>query len=308
MPEQLPSPDSPHRSDQYFGGDRRICAPGPCVLRHDHVVTRTFIVARNPDADSSLPYLISVPLPGEALILKVAATWPRTAKVYCHRSQAWPDDAQIVDEVPVLSCVRRGVAIDLVLDRARESRSQLVFTRMRTGREGIFWQSMRTVRSARPGIRVPTRRASGHTELEILVDTRERYPYRFARQQAHVERRALPAGDYGVELDGRLVASVERKTLADLSKRLVDGSLPFLLAELANVLRAAVVVEDRYPDVFKLQHVAPGFVAELLATTQVRYQTVPIVFCETRPLAEEWTFRFLGAALAFAEAEVDAIG
>ncbi|HEX6195209.1 MAG TPA: histone-like nucleoid-structuring protein Lsr2, partial [Jiangellaceae bacterium] len=32
------------------------------------------------------------------------------------------------------------------------------------------------------------------------------------------------------------------------------------------------------------------------------YPTVPIVFCETRRLAEEWTYRFLGAALA---AELD---
>jgi hypothetical protein len=104
------------------------------------------------------------------------------------------------------------------------------------------------------------------------------------------------------------VASVERKTLADLSSRLVEGSLPFLLAQLSDLQRAAVVVEERYSEVFKLQHVAPGFVAELLATVQVRYPAVPIVFCETRPLAEEWTFRFLGAALAFARAEADADG
>lgn len=266
-------------------------------------MTKTFVVARNPDPDSSLPYVISVPLTDGALLLKAADTWPRTAKVYCHRTDAWPDRPDIVDEVVVLSCVRRGVAIDLVLDRARENRSQLVFTRMRTGREGVFWQSARTVRRARPGIRVPTRRASQHAELRILVDTRERYPYRFTRQQARVERRALAAGDYGVELDGRIVAAVERKTLADLTTRLVDGSLPFLIAELATLLRAAVVVEDRYPDLFKLEHVAPGFVAELLATVQVRYPMVPIVFCETRPLAEEWTFRFLGAALAYAGAE-----
>jgi len=34
---------------------------------------------------------------------------------------------------------------------------------------------------------------------------------------------------------------------------------------------------------------------------------VPIVFCETRPLAEEWTYRFLGAALAYREAETDPV-
>jgi hypothetical protein len=36
----------------------------------------------------------------------------------------------------------------------------------------------------------------------------------------------------------------------------------------------------------------------MFAALTVRYPTVPITFCETRPLAEEWTYRFLGAALA----------
>jgi ERCC4-type nuclease len=198
------------------------------------------------------------------------------------------------------------VAVDLVLERARENRAQFVFTRLRDGREAIFWQSPRTTAQARPGIRVPTRRASGAVELAILVDTRERYPYRFSHQQAVTERRALPAGDYGVEADGEIVAVVERKTVADLAGRLVDGSLTYALAELATLERAALVVEDRYGDVFKLTHVAAGFVADLLAAVQVRYPTVPIVFCDTRPLAEEWTFRFLGAALAFIHAETDA--
>jgi ERCC4-type nuclease len=171
---------------------------------------------------------------------------------------------------------------------------------------GIFWQSPRTTRKARPGIRVPTRRASGHAELEILVDTRERYPYRFARQQATTRRQALPAGDYGVSLDAQLVAAVERKSLADLTSSLIDGSLTYQLADLARLPRAAVVVEDRYANIFKLEHASPGFVAELLATVQIRYPTIPIIFTDTRPLAEEWTFRFLGAALALAHADHDA--
>ena len=56
--------------------------------------------------------------------------------MYCHRSDDWPEPAEIVEEVPIRSCVRRGVAIDLVLDRARENRSQFVFTRIQGGREG----------------------------------------------------------------------------------------------------------------------------------------------------------------------------
>ncbi|MGH9280330.1 MAG: ERCC4 domain-containing protein [Acidimicrobiales bacterium] len=271
-------------------------------------MAETFVIARNPDEASTLGYLLRLPLADGTLVLKAGDTWPRTAKVYCHRADGWPPAAEIVESVPVRACRRRGVAIDLVLDRARENRAQFVFTRLRDGREAIFWQSPRTAAKGRPGIRIPTRRASGHTELRVLVDTRERYQYRFTRQQAHTERRALPAGDYGVECDGEIVAVVERKSLADLAARLVDGKLAFDLAELATVDHAAVVVEDRYGALFKLEHVQPGWVADLLASVQVRYPNVPIVFCDTRPLAEEWTFRFLGAALSLRLADLDRDG
>jgi hypothetical protein len=262
-----------------------------------------FEVAANPDPDSTLPFLIRLPLPNGELVLKARDSWPRTAKVYCHRAEAWPDDPQIIERIPVRSCQRRGVAIDLVLDRPRENRSQLVFTRIQGGREGIFWQSARTTRQARPGIRVPRRRAAELAHLEIVVDSRERYPYKFTHQQATTERQALPAGDYGITHDGQIVAVVERKSLHDLVRRLIDGQLSYALADLATIPRAAVVVEDRYSNLFKLQHTKPGFVTDMLAALTVRYPSVPIHFAETRPLAEEWTYRFLGAALAYAQAE-----
>jgi ERCC4-type nuclease len=101
-------------------------------------------------------------------------------------------------------------------------------------------------------------------------------------------------------------AAVERKSLPDLANILFDGSLNFLLAELAALPRAAVVVEDGYSGVFKLERVPAGFVAELLAAVQVRYPNVPVPFCESRPLAEEWVFRFLGASLAHGRADAAA--
>ena len=263
-----------------------------------------FEVATNPDADSTLPFLIRLPLPGGELILKARDSWPRTAKVYCHRAESWPQEPEIVERVPIRSCQRRGVAIDLVLDRPRENRSQLVFTRIQGGREGIFWQSARTTRQARPGIRVPRRRAAELAHLTILVDTRERYPYKFAQQQASTERRALPAGDYGIAHDEQIIAVVERKSLDDLVRRVIDGQLTYAIADMASLPRAALVVEDRYSRLFKLEHTKPGFVIEMLAALSVRYPTVPIHFCETRPLAEEWTYRFLGAALAHTQATI----
>ena len=151
----------------------------------------------------------------------------------------------------VRSCVRRGAAIDLILDRGRENRSQLVFTTAR-GRDAVFWQSPRTRKQARPDVRTPTARAAGISDLEIIADSHEQYPYRFGGQQATVLRRALPCGDYGVLFDGRLAASVERKSLADLVASLTSGKLRYALAEMAALPRAAVVVEDRYSAIFKL--------------------------------------------------------
>jgi hypothetical protein len=260
-----------------------------------------FVIARNPDEASSLPFLVRLPLGREGLALKVRETWPRTNKVYCHRADDWPDELDVIERIPVRSCVRRGAAIDLVLDRSREHRSQFVFTRAR-GREVIFWQSARTAKQARPAVSLPTARAAGQV-LEIIVDSHERYAWKFDQQQATTTRQALPAGDYAIAIDGEIMAAVERKSLADLVSTLTTGKLRYLLADLATVPRAALVVEDRWSSVFKLERVRPVVVAEGLAEAQVRFMTVPIVFCENRKLAQEWTYRFLGAAAAHHRAE-----
>jgi len=265
-----------------------------------------FVVARNPDPDSRLPYLVRLPIDG-GLVLKVRDTWPRTSRVFCARTDGgWPAEAEIVEEVRAVLCRRRGVSIDLVLDRARENRSQFVFTTLPTGREGIFWQTRKVVTTARPGARIPGRRASGIRELLIIVDSREHYPYRFSKQQATTVREALPAGDYAVRSeDGSPVAVVERKSLGDLAGALNNGTLVFELARLAEMPRAAVVVEDRYGNLLKHAYAPAGFLPDLLARVQVRYPEIPIVFLETRPLAEEWTYRYLGAALAEHDAELN---
>lgn len=258
------------------------------------------MIARNTEPGSTLPYLLRVPL-GDGIILKSKDTWPRTGKVYCHRVEEWPDDAEIIERVAVRSCVRRGAAIDLVLDRGRENRSQIVVTNAR-GRQMIFWQTARTAKQARPAVSLPGARASGVADLEIAVDVRERYPFTFADRQATTHRQPLTAGDYGLLVDGLLKATVERKSLPDLVTSLTTGKLRFQLTELSAIPRAAVVVEERYSQVFKLDFVRPSVVADGIAECQVRFPTVPIVFCETRKLAQEWTYRFLAAArIALAE-------
>lgn len=261
-----------------------------------------FLIARNPDHDSRLPYLVRLPI-DDGLVLKVRDTWPRTARVFCYRvghgPDAWPEDTVVLEDVGVLLCRRRGPAIDLVLDRPREDRSQFVRTTLSGGHEAIFWQTRKVVGKARPGARIPGRRASGVVDLEIVIDTRERYPYRFAKQQATTSRAALAAGDYAVRRpDGSTIAAVERKSIDDLASSLNSGTIVFELSKLGQIPRAAVVIEDRYSTLVKHAYAPTGFLPDMLARVQVRYPEIPIVFAETRPLAEEWTFRYLGAAAA----------
>jgi hypothetical protein len=261
----------------------------------DH--TRVFLVARNPDADSKLPYLLLLPLE-EGIMLKAREAWPATARVYCHRVEAaWPAEAEIVEQIPVLLCRRRGAAVDLVLDRPRRARSQFVFTQVK-GREAIFWQTQKTARAANPGGRIPRRRALSHA-VTIAVDTRERYPYRFAQQGAETVRATVPAGDYAIhQTDGTVLAAVERKSLENLAATLSDGTLAFQLQRLAELPLAAVVVEGRYSALYKLEHVNGSWLADQLARLEVRYPEVHLVFADSRRFAEEWTYRFLTTALA----------
>jgi hypothetical protein len=198
------------------------------------------------------------------LILKARDTWPRSARIYCHPYEAhWPDDAEVVEETPVSSCRRRGPVIHLVLNRPRLARSQFVFAETR-GRPAIFWQTQKAAKAANPGARIPRARAipEGFT---ILIDHRERYPYRFTGRDVEIERVALSAGDYAVA---------------------------------CGEATAAAVVEGRYSALFSLEHVPGAFIADGLARLQVRYPEIPVVFADSRKFAGEWTYRFLAAALA----------
>ena len=254
------------------------------------------VIVRNPDPESKLPYLLWVPL-GEGLVFRTSGTWPRTKALYCHPVPVgdWPVDPEPVETIELRACQRRGAAVDLVAARARENRSQLVYTSAR-GREMVFWQGPRTRKQARPGVRTPTARAAGHAELDIVVDAHERYPYDFAGKPVRVARRALPCGDYGLVTAGRLIAAVERKSLADLTSSILNGTLKYQLTDLAALARSAVVVEDRYSRLFTLEHARPAVVLDGLAELQVTFANVPITFCETRKLAQEFTYRYLAAA------------
>jgi len=254
-----------------------------------------FRVARNPDAESRLPYLIWLPIEG-GLVLKARETWPRASRVFCAQdATGWDWAAEQLEDVPVLLCRRRGAAIDLVLDRPSLSRSQFVFTQAR-GRPAIWWQTQKTAQAANPGARIPRGRSAG--VLTIAIDTREKYGWTFADRELVIERRTLPAADYAAIVGEAVVAAIERKTLENLATSLSDGSLAFQLQRLAELPRAAIVVEGDYPDLFRTQPGHGSWLADMLGRLAVRYPEVPVVFAGSRKFAGKWAYRFLGAAVA----------
>lgn len=257
---------------------------------------RELIVARNPDLKSSLPYLIGLPLPDGLLWLKAKESWPRASRVYCHPLDSAPNVSQldVIRRHPVSVCVRRGNAIDVLLVRGSQKRSQFVLVNYR-GRRLIFWQTPKAARAARPGLRIPGGEAP---ETLFYRDTRERYGYTFSTHGAKVERRALPVGDYAVMNGDRMLCVVERKTRDDFTAALVDGTLGFALIELSAVPLAAVVIECKYSEILRHSYVRPGFVPLLVARLQARYPNVPIEFLESKKIAEEWTYQFLRAGYA----------
>ena len=195
---------------------------------------------------------------------------------------------------------RRGAAIDLIFARFRENRSQLVFTTAR-GRDAVFWQSPRTRKQARPQS-TPTARAAGIRGAEIVVDAHERYAYRFAGQQVRTTSRALPCGDYGIIVDGQLVAGVERKSLPDLIASLTSGSSATPSASWLPCPAPPWSSRTATRRSTNWTASAPRC-GRRARRMQIRWPNSPIVFCETRKLAEEWTYRYLAAAHDWAPTE-----
>ena len=122
----------------------------------------------------------------------------------------------------------------------------------------VFWQS-----PAHPQAGPPRRPAADRPGgRRGRAGDRRRRPRAL---RLHVRRPAGPhrpprpgrAGTTRSASPGRLVAAVERKSLPDLVSSLTSGRLRFALGELATLPRAAVVVEDRYSQIFTLERCVP---------------------------------------------------
>jgi hypothetical protein len=258
-------------------------------------------IGRRP-GPTRLPIVLELPLSTGPLFLATREPWPVAKDLFCAELDAWPADAEEVERVPVASCRRVGASVQLVLDRGQRRRSLFVWT-TKGGRPIVFWRSERSMRATRPGVRTPTARGLDGP-LEVVVDGRERYGWRFQGLPVTLERRRLPAGDYAVFEEDRLVAVVERKKLEEFAGAAVQGRLQLQLAELATMPRAVVVIEGRLSQLLKGDLKArPGWLLNLVAALQAAYPSVPLLFAESGPLAADLAYRWLSASLRLARAQ-----
>ena len=66
---------------------------GPPVLPWAVAGAGELVIMANPDEDSSLRYLLRLPIAG-GLVFRTAGTWPRTKALFCYPMppEMWPDD------------------------------------------------------------------------------------------------------------------------------------------------------------------------------------------------------------------------
>ncbi len=259
-------------------------------------------------ASSRFPFRISLEQNGRLLLaVRAQARWPGPGQqIFCVREQELDpaEPLEPLERVPAAHLTRLGRKLTVVLDRPNRKRCEFLVVekprRNGTGTyEQVFFRTESGIRAHRSRTRLEL--APAASPLRILVDSAERYPWRFPR--ADVERRKLAAGDYAL-LDGeRIVAVVERKSFDNMVAEL--GAIQALhqeLADLASHRAAALVIEADYRDFLDPDRLAgrwpASHLARALAELAALHPELPVIYAGNRKLANLWTYRFFAAVAA----------
>ena len=250
------------------------------------------------------PVRIAVEQDGRLVFaVRAQSPWPGPGQqIFCLRERGL-DPAEPLEELeraPVTHLSRVGRKLSLVLDRPLRKRCEFL-TVVKPRKDGsgtveqVFFRTQSGIRAHRSRTKVEL---AAPTALAIVVDSAERYPWRFPG--ASITRRRLPVGDYALEVGDRTVAVVERKSFDNLLGDIgAIQALHHLLADLASHESAALVVEAQYGDFLDERRLAgrwpAGYVARVLAELTALHPRLPIVFAGSRKLANLWTERFFSA-------------
>lgn len=251
-----------------------------------------------------LPFRIRIIQGGRTLLaVRAAAPWPGPGQnIFCLPEHLPSEEApfEAIERVPVLHLARVGRKLTVALDRGTRKRCEFLSVE-RPGHDGqvrrqLFFRTESAIRAHRSRTRAEL--VGDGPGLTVVVDSAERYPWRFPGAQ--VRRRRLMAGDYALLQGERVTATVERKSLDNLLGDI--GSLQTLhqhLALLAAQPSPALVIEAQYADFLDDHHVGGrwpvAYLARVLAELAALHPTLPIVYAGNRKLANLWCQRFFTA-------------
>ncbi|MBP7495625.1 MAG: ERCC4 domain-containing protein [Spirochaetales bacterium] len=239
--------------------------------------------------------------------VRAQEAWPGAkGHIFCIRDGSSAEEQGLfkeIERVPVLSYDRFGRSIRIVLDRPTKKRCEfLILKKSYKNREGSYEQIFFKTQSASEAHKSRSRVALGtaKTTLTIVIDSAERYPWKFPKAQ--IERRKLPAGDYALVEGEKILATVERKTfdnlLTDFSR---IGPLHQILEELSSFPFSAVVIEADYGDFLDPRQLKnrwpPSHGYRLIAELQAMHPRLPFIFARTRKEANLWTYGFFRAVM-----------
>lgn len=242
---------------------------------------------------------------GDRLVLAVRAqsAWPGPGQqIFCVREKFHDPEEHLepVDQARIAHLGQVGRKLTIALDRPNRKRCEFLSVRKPGAdgaiREQIFFRTESGIRAHRSRTRMEL--LPGTPSLTIVIDSGERYPWRFPDAMTH--RRRLPVGDYAL-LDGeRVVAVVERKSFDNLLGDV--GALQALhhhLGQLAAQPSPALVLEAQYADFLDQRRVAGRWpvahMARVLAEMAALHPGLPMVFAGNRKLANAWCQRFFTA-------------
>jgi hypothetical protein len=199
-----------------------------------------------------------------------------------------------------------GSSLDLLLDRRSDGWLRIDTTATNLdgrghridGAEHTVWMTQRGIADLAPKQRITTFTEHGPESFVITVDNREQMAWEFEGLTSTTVAGTLGCGDYAVhDVTGAVRCAVERKKKSDLQSSVSRGRLLSQMHALSLLPRAAVVMECSYTQALASKRVTGPRLADMLATVQASYPTVPMVYAGNRAAAEAWTFRYLAAAV-----------
>lgn len=254
--------------------------------------------------EEKFPYKIYLEeKPNEFLILRVQARWPGPGKKIFCISEGYIHQKEIEDTEPVEECniilfKRFGRKLNLILDRKTKRRCWFIFlkkeykTRPGDYYEQIFWITQSAMKMRGAGAYIP--QGGKKEQMEIIIDKRERYPYKFAN--ALTKREKLPVGDYALIKDKKIIAVAEKKTMDNFLHEIRGYDIfKSSLEELKQYKYKAVIFDSPYSDFInpkKNPFYRPSYIADILADLSINFPDLQFTFFENRKLANEWLYRW----------------